>query len=133
MCRLRRRRVLDPARIARQAGDARDASHWDTKAGRLRKAFNEAYWLPDRGWFAVALDLAKRPVDAVTSNTGHCLWPGIADQDKAALVTEHLLSSDMFSGWGIRTLAASMAAYNPMSYHNGPVWPHDNALCAARA
>ena len=119
------------ARIARQASDARDASHWDTKAGLLREAFNEAYWLPDRGWFAVALDLAKRPVDAVTSNTDHCLWTGSRTRTKPPWSRSICCPTTCFSGWGIRTLAASMAAYNPMSYHNGPVWPHDNALCAA--
>ncbi|HEY5352829.1 MAG TPA: glycogen debranching N-terminal domain-containing protein [Streptosporangiaceae bacterium] len=119
------------ARFAREAGDAPGASSWDAKANRLRQAFNDAYWLPDRGWFAVALDREKRPVDSLTSNIGHCLWTGIVDPGKAALIAEQLLSDDMFSGWGIRTLAASMAAYNPMSYHNGSVWPHDNALCAA--
>jgi glycogen debranching enzyme len=119
------------ARLAAAAGDAAGAGHWDAKADRIKEAFNDAYWLADRGWFAVALDRAKRPVDSHTSNIGHCLWTGIADSGKAALVAEQLLSNDMFSGWGIRTLAASMTAYNPMSYHNGSVWPHDNALCAA--
>jgi len=119
------------ARIARGASDAAGAARWDAKADGLKKAFNHAYWLPDREWFAVALDRAKEPVDALTSNIGHCLWTGIADQDKAARVATHLMSEEMFSGWGIRTLAASMAAYNPMSYHNGSVWPHDNALCMA--
>jgi glycogen debranching enzyme len=119
------------AAFAREAGDARGVRHWETTAARLKRAFNQAFWLPDQGWYAAALDRDKRPVDALTSNIGHCLWTGIADQDKAAAVADHLLSADMFSGWGIRTLATSMAAYNPMSYHNGSVWPHDNALCAA--
>jgi glycogen debranching enzyme len=119
------------ARLAAAVGDVAGVSHWNAKAGRIKEAFNDAYWLADRGWFAVALDRGKRPVDSLTSNIGHCLWTGIADPGKAALTAEHLLSEDMFSGWGIRTLAASMTAYNPMSYHNGSVWPHDNALCAA--
>jgi len=119
------------AAFARQAGDGSGARHWDTKAARLKHVFNRAFWLPDKAWYAAALDCDKRPVDALTSSIGHCLWTGIADADKAAAVADHLLSADMFSGWGIRTLAASMAAYNPMSYHNGSVWPHDNALCAA--
>jgi hypothetical protein len=119
------------ARLAAAAGDTAGAGHWDAKAGRIKEAFNDAHWLADRGWFAVALDRAKRPVDSLTSNIGHCLWTGIAGPGKAALVAEYLLAEDMFSGWGIRTLAASMTAYNPMSYHNGSVWPHDNALCAA--
>ena len=120
-----------PATLAREAGDVPGARHWAEAAGRLKRAFNQAFWLPDKGWYATALDRDKRPVDALTSNIGHCLWTGIADADKAAAVADHLLSEDMFTGWGIRTLAASMAACNPMSYHNGSVWPHDNALCAA--
>ena len=119
------------AAFAREAGDAPGARRWEEVAARLKRAFNQAFWLPDKGWYAVALDRDKRPVDALTSNIGHCLWTGIADTAKAAAVADHLLSPDMFSGWGIRTLAASMTAYNPMSYHNGSVWPHDNALCAA--
>jgi glycogen debranching enzyme len=119
------------AAFAREAGDEPYARHWDGKAAHLKRAFNRAFWLPGQGWFAVALDRDKRPVDALTSNIGHCLWTGIADADKAATVADRLLSDDMFSGWGIRTLATSMSAYDPMSYHNGSVWPHDNALCAA--
>jgi glycogen debranching enzyme len=119
------------AAFAREDGDAPLARHWSAAAARLKRAFNQAFWLPDQGWYAAALDRDKRPVDALTSSIGHCLWTGIADQDKAAAVADHLLSEVMFSGWGIRTLATSMAAYNPMSYHNGSVWPHDNALCAA--
>ena len=87
--------------------------------------------MPDRGWFAVALDGEKRPVDALASNMGHCLWSGIVDEDKAVQVAGHLMSREMFTGWGIRTLASSMAAYNPMSYHNGSVWPHDSVLVAS--
>ena len=119
------------AAFAREAGDEPRARHWDGKAAQLKRAFNQAFWLPAKGWFAVALDRDKRPVDALTSNIGHCLWTGVADADKAATVADRLLSDDMFSGWGIRTLATSMSAYNPMSYHNGSVWPHDHALCAA--
>jgi glycogen debranching enzyme len=119
------------AELADGAGDLSGGRLWRKKAKQLKRAFNEQFWLPDRGWFAVGLDRDKRPIDALTSNIGHCLWTGIADADKAASVARHLLSDDMFSGWGIRTLARSMGAYNPMSYHNGSVWPHDNAICAA--
>jgi glycogen debranching enzyme len=111
--------------------DDADREHWTGRAAALKRAFNDAFWLPDRGWYALALDADKRPVDSLTSNIGHCLWTGIVDDDKAAAVAGHLMSPEMFSGWGIRTLATSMEAYNPMSYHNGSVWPHDNALCAA--
>ena len=95
------------------------------------RPFNEQFWLPDRGYFALALDGDKRPVDALASNMGHCLWTGIVDEDKADAVAERLLSPEMFTGWGVRTLATDMGAYNPLSYHNGSVWPHDNALIAA--
>jgi glycogen debranching enzyme len=119
------------AQIARRAGDADTAQHWTARAATLRRDFNDRFWLPDRGWFAVGLDRDKRPIDALTSNIGHCLWTGLIDEDKAAAVADHLLSPEMFTGWGVRTLATSMGAYNPMSYHNGSVWPHDNAIVAA--
>jgi glycogen debranching enzyme len=119
------------ARMVKQAGNDRAAAAWRKKAKQLKRDFNEQFWLPERGWFAIGLDHDKRPIDALTSNIGHCLWTGIVDKDKAASVAAHLMSEEMFSGWGIRTLASSMGAYNPMSYHNGSVWPHDNAICAA--
>lgn len=119
------------AQLAKHTGDQRGAAHWRKKAKQLKRDFNARFWLPDRAWYAVGLDAAKRPIDSLTSNIGHCLWTGIADKDKASSVARHLMSDEMFSGWGIRTLASSMGAYNPMSYHNGSVWPHDNAICAA--
>ena len=119
------------AHFAREQGDRDGARHWAGKAKALKRAFNEKFWLPDRGWYALGLDADKRPIDSLASNIGHCLWTGIVDDDKAPSVAAQLLSPEMFSGWGIRTLATSMGAYNPMSYHNGSVWPHDNALCAA--
>lgn len=122
---------LARARIAARDGDAGTAERWTDRARSLRTAFNRDFWLPERGWFALGLDCDKRPIDSLASNMGHCLWTGIVDEDKAAQVAEHLLSPEMFTGWGVRTLASSMSAYNPMSYHNGSVWPHDNALVAA--
>jgi glycogen debranching enzyme len=116
--------------FAHLAGDDAATRHWADKADAIKAAFNEQFWLPDRGWFAVALDGHKLPVDALTSNIGHCLWTGIIDDDKAARVAEHLMSPEMFTGWGVRTLASSMGRYNPMSYHNGAVWPHDSVLVA---
>ncbi|WP_426227033.1 glycogen debranching N-terminal domain-containing protein [Pseudarthrobacter sp. DSP2-3-2b1] len=116
--------------LARSAGDTEKELYWAERAATLKKAFNEKFWLPDKGYFAVALDKDKNPVDACTSNMGHCLWVGIVDEDKAPSVVEHLMSPEMFSGWGIRTLASNMGAYNPVSYHNGSVWPHDSALVA---
>jgi glycogen debranching enzyme len=101
------------------------------QAQELRAAFNEAFWMPDEGTFALALDGRKRQVASVTSNPGHCLYCEIVDPGKAAQVVERLLAPDMFSGWGVRTLSADSPVYNPMSYHNGSVWPHDNAIIAA--
>jgi glycogen debranching enzyme len=100
-------------------------------AARLKKKFNDQFWLPDRGYYAIALDRDKRPVDACASNMGQCLLFGIVDEDKAPLMAERLMSPEMFSGWGVRTLASDMGAYNPASYHNGSVWPHDNAIIVA--
>jgi len=119
------------AQLARHLGDESDSARWRKKAKQLKRDFNERFWLPDKGWYAVGLDAEKRPIDSLTSNIGHCLWTGIADKDKAPAIARQLMSPEMFSGWGIRTLASSMGAYNPMSYHNGSVWPHDNAICAA--
>ncbi|ABK03321.1 Amylo-alpha-1,6-glucosidase [Arthrobacter sp. FB24] len=119
------------ALLARASGDAETAEICVGKASRLKQAFNDRFWLPDRGYFAIALDKDKKPVDALASNMGHCLWAGIVDDDRAVHVAEHLMSPEMFTGWGIRTLASNMGAYNPASYHNGSVWPHDNAIAAA--
>ena len=119
------------ADLAGSAGDEDGRRRWSAEAVHLKERFNEAFWMPGQGYFAVALDGEKRQVDSLTSNIGHCLWTGIIDDDKAAAVADHLLSPALFSGWGIRTLATHMARYNPMSYHNGSVWPHDNALCVA--
>jgi glycogen debranching enzyme len=116
------------AELARQLDDEETAERWLARARELKRAFNERFWLPERGWFALALDRDKRPVDACASNMGHCLWSGIVDDELAGAVAERLLSPEMFTGWGVRTLAADMAAYDPVSYHNGSVWPHDNAL-----
>ncbi|HLY35011.1 MAG TPA: amylo-alpha-1,6-glucosidase, partial [Jatrophihabitantaceae bacterium] len=119
------------AELSDAAGDPTTAESYRTDAAQLKKRFNRDFWLDERGWFAIGLDRDKRPIDALASNMGHCLWAGIVDEDKALSVVRHLMSDQMFTGWGIRTLATSMARYNPMSYHNGSVWPHDTALCAA--
>lgn len=119
------------AYLARDAGDTALAAYWCDRAAQLKRAYNDRFWLPQRQCYALALDADKRPVDAVASNMGHGLWTGIVDGDKAAAVARYLVSPEMFSGWGVRTLATSMAAYNPVSYHNGSVWPHDNAIVAA--
>jgi glycogen debranching enzyme len=119
------------AALARMLGEEDAAHDWDERAVELKDAFNEQFWLADRGWFALALDRDGRRVDACASNMGQCLWSGIVDDDKASMVAEQLLSPEMFSGWGVRTLSREMGAYDPVSYHNGSVWPHDNALIVA--
>ena len=101
------------------------------QAQELREAFNEAFWNAEEGTFALALDGCKRQVASVASNPGHCLYCGIIDQSKASAVVERLMAPDMFCGWGVRTLSSDCPAFNPMSYHNGSVWPHDNAIIAA--
>lgn len=119
------------ARIARARGDLSTAERCDERARAMRRRFNERFWLDERGYFAVGLDANKQPIDSLTSNLGHCLWTGIVDEDKADALAKVLSSEEMFSGWGVRTLASSMGAFNPVSYHNGSVWPHDSAICAA--
>lgn len=119
------------ALLANELGEPDQEKYWRGRAERLKDQFNERFWMPDRGYFAVALDKDKRQVDACASNMGHALWSGIVDDDKAGAVAGRLMAPEMFSGWGIRTLATDMGAYNPVSYHNGSVWPHDNALIAA--
>jgi len=101
------------------------------QAGTLRARFNERFWVEDEQFYAEALDGEKRPVASITSNPAHGLYCGIVDADRAALMARRLLAPDMFSGWGIRTMSKGSVAYNPMSYHNGSVWPHDNAFIGA--
>jgi glycogen debranching enzyme len=122
---------LARAEIADVMGEADTAHLWRTRAAQLHAAFESAFWLPERGWYATGLDRDKKPVDALTSNIGHCLWTGIVSDEHAGAVAAHLMSPAMWTGFGIRTLARGMGAYDPMSYHNGSVWPHDSALCVA--
>ncbi|WP_242456282.1 glycogen debranching N-terminal domain-containing protein [Mycolicibacterium sp. P1-18] len=117
--------------LAEKDGDVKAARRWRDRAARLKAAFNEAFWMPERQAYAIALDGAHQRVDAVASNMGHCLWTGIVDDDKAGAVAAHLAGPALNSGFGVRTLATDMTAYNPMSYHNGSVWPHDTAVAVA--
>jgi glycogen debranching enzyme len=118
------------AAIAEHLGDIEGAAAHSAGAADLKARFNRDFWLDDRGWYAVALGAGGTPVDSLTSNMGHCLWSGIVDDTRAAQVAARLMSAPMWSGWGIRTLAADEPGYDPMSYHCGSVWPHDGALCA---
>jgi glycogen debranching enzyme len=119
------------AHFAHERGDTATEEQFRARAATLRRQFNEDFWLEDRGWFAMGLDADKTPIDALASNMGHCLWTGIVDEDKAAAVAARLLSPELFTGWGVRTLASSAGGFNPISYHCGSVWPHDTAIIAA--
>lgn len=119
------------AELFRALGQHERAASLEQEAAALSLRFEEAFWMEDEGFYAMALDGSKRQVTSITSNPGHCLWSGIVSPDRAAKVAERLLAPDMFSGWGIRTMSSRMRAYNPLSYHNGSVWPHDNSLIVA--
>jgi glycogen debranching enzyme len=119
------------AALARRLGcDREDADTWSDEAAALRARFHAKFWDDERKMIVLALDGGGRPCRVLASNQGHCLWTEILDADKARHVAAHLLSPAMFTGHGIRTLALGEKAYNPLSYHNGSVWPHDNALIA---
>ena len=120
------------ARLAREVwGDEALARQLEQRAGDLRARFHRDFWIPERGCYALALDGDKRQVDSLTSNIGHLLWSGLGDDRQAAVTAERLLGDELHSGWGVRTLAAREAGYNPLGYHTGTVWPHDNSLIAA--
>ncbi|MCG5454650.1 glycogen debranching protein [Micromonospora sp. PSH03] len=111
----------DPALARRLRAEAED----------LRARFNRDFWIEDRGgYYAIGLDGDKRKIDSMTSNMGHLLWSGIVPEDRAAILAGHLMSDEMFSGWGVRTVSTAERGYNPIGYHMGTVWPHDNSLIA---
>ncbi len=122
---------LQAARIATVLNDHAFAHRQQEQANRLREKFAADFWCPELGSYALALDGRKRPCRVRTSNAGHALFSGIATREHAAHLAQTLLSPVFFTGWGIRTVAAGEARYNPMSYHNGSIWPHDNAMVAA--
>jgi glycogen debranching enzyme len=119
------------ARLARLMGEDKLAQKQEDAATSLKLAFNEVFWNEEMGLYALALDGHKRPCLVAASNAGHALWSGIATPERAQRIAQRLLEEDMFCGWGIRTIARGESRYNPMAYHNGSVWPHDNALIAA--
>jgi glycogen debranching enzyme len=116
--------------VALRLGREDRAARLMDRAGALKKAFNRDFWLERERIVALALDADKQPCRVMTSNVGHCLATGLLEADQAAATCERLMADDMFSGWGVRTLSAHERRYNPMSYHNGSVWPHDNAIAA---
>jgi glycogen debranching enzyme len=122
---------LRVAEVYEALGQASRAADLRAQAAALRAAFNQRFWVDSEQFMAMALDGEKRPVASVSSNPAHGLYCGIVEPDKAAPLARRLLAPDMFSGWGVRTLSKSAVAYNPMSYHNGSIWPHDNAIIGA--
>jgi len=120
------------AEVAREVWREQElADRLEREAEELRARFDEAFWVAERGGFyALALDGKKRQVDSRSSNMGHLLWSGIVPPERVPQVVDQLLSEELWSGWGIRTMASDAEAFNPISYHNGTVWPHDTALAA---
>jgi glycogen debranching enzyme len=116
------------ADMARALGE--DGGAYERQAETLRQRFEDRFWLDDLGCYALALDGRKQPCRVLSSNAGHALFAGIASPERAARLARLFTDKRFFSGWGVRTIAAGEARYNPMSYHNGSVWPHDNALIA---
>ena len=119
------------ARLARLRGDIDLAERQEKAADELQRKFEQAFWMDDADTYALALDSHKARVDAIASNAGHALWTGIASERRAPSVARALTSGGMWSGWGIRTLSDETVGYNPIGYHLGTVWPHDNGICAA--
>jgi glycogen debranching enzyme len=119
------------AYLAQRSGHDEESNGWLTRASELRARFIEKFWWPEQHCYYLALDGSKEPCKVVSSNVGQCLWAGIAPQEHAEVIVERLMRPDMYTGWGIRTLSSQVARYNPMSYHNGSVWPHDTALIGA--
>ncbi len=120
------------AELAREAWrDGALAQRLEQEAGALKQRFDEAFWINERGgYYALALDADKKPVDSLCSNVGHLLWSGIVGASRIDAVVDRLMSDELWSGWGVRTMSTGDAGYNPLSYHCGTVWPHDNSLIA---
>jgi glycogen debranching enzyme len=122
---------LAAARLSSVLGDEQSSVALENQASAFRDKFEEAFWCKELNVYAMALDGKKRPCKVRSSNAGHCLFTGIARNDHAKALAQSLFALDFYSGWGIRTVASGEARYNPLSYHNGSIWPHDNALIAA--
>jgi glycogen debranching enzyme len=119
------------AEIARRVWrDEGLADKLESDAAELRRRFDAAFWVEERGFYALGLDRDKRPIDSLTSNLGHLLWSGIVPEQRQEAVAGLLMGDDLWSGWGVRTMAVGEGAYNPLVYHDGTVWPHDNSLVA---
>lgn len=118
------------ASLLRSFGDTQRADQLKRDAAELAKRFEKAYWMPQRGFYAMALDREKRPLEVIASNAGHLLFTRIIGKERARTVATRMMQEDMFSGWGWRTMSRDERVFNPLSYHRGSVWPHDNSLIA---
>lgn len=116
------------AEVLEIVGESGVGARLKREAASLKKLFNQQFWMPQKDYFALALDKDKQQVQITTSDPGHCLWSGIVDEERIDVVANKLLAEDMFSGWGIRTVSAKETVFNPISYHNGSVWSHDNSI-----
>ncbi|HKB94665.1 MAG TPA: glycogen debranching N-terminal domain-containing protein, partial [Gaiellaceae bacterium] len=119
------------AEIARKIWkDDETAERLEREAAELRRRFDASFWVPDRGFYALGLDRDKRQIDSLCSNVGHLLWSGIVPERRREALADALMGEELWSGWGVRTMSSGEGAYNPLVYHNGTVWPHDNSLVA---
>jgi glycogen debranching enzyme len=121
---------MEMAKLFRRCGEVERAAELEREAQKLREQFDRDFWLP-QGYYALALQDGNRPAEVLSSNAGHALWSGIARPDRVRATAEQLLDAEMFNGWGVRTLSSAALRYNPLGYHLGTVWPHDNSLIAA--
>lgn len=119
------------AKLARLRGETERAENWEIRADAIRQKVERHFWIEELGYYALALDGDGQPCKVRTSNAGHLLYVGLPEPDRARMVADQLLSASFHSGWGLRTLADDAIFFNPMSYHNGSIWPHDTAICAA--
>ena len=119
------------AALFQRAGDTNRANQLSQEADQLQRRFNRDFWVDEKGFYALALQATQEPVRVISSNPGHALWAGIADEEKARRTVERMMADDMFNGWGVRTLSGNERRYNPFGYHLGTIWPHDNSIIAA--
>jgi glycogen debranching enzyme/CRP-like cAMP-binding protein len=124
-------RALDPPQAGRPGEHSARSLDLELRALRLKERFNIDFWMPAESFYALGLDGVKQQIDTITSNPGHALWTGIVDDEHAPALAAQLLSDELFSGWGVRTLSSRAVAYNPLGYHLGTVWPHDNSIIVA--
>jgi glycogen debranching enzyme len=116
--------------LLRTFGDVKTGDRLKRESAELAKRFDRAFWVPSRGFYAMALDAEKKPLEVISSNPGHLLFTRIINKERARVVTNRLMRDDMFSGWGWRTMSREERVFNPLSYHRGSVWPHDNSIIA---